>query len=69
MKENDIKEAVIDHVEKIYEMAKNELEKVQCPQHGQALQKLDFDRSSGRFNIKTCCDQGEQLVTSAINKL
>jgi hypothetical protein len=66
---NQIQDAVIDHVQKIYEQAKVELEKVQCPVHGTALKKLDFDRSCGRFNIETCCDQGENLVNEAITKL
>ncbi len=69
MKENDVKEAVIDHVQKVYELAKVELEKVQCPQHGQALKKLDFDRTNGRFKIETCCAQGESIVNEAITKL
>lgn len=69
MKETDVKEAVIDHVQQIYEQAKVELEKVQCPEHGQALKKLDFDRANGRFAIETCCDQGEKLVNEAITRL
>ena len=69
MKEADVKEAVIDHVQQIYEQAKKELEKVQCPQHGQALKKLDFDRANGRFGIETCCEEGEKLVNEAIAKL
>lgn len=69
MKEEDVKEAVIDHVQKIYEQSKLELEKVQCPQHGQALKKLDFDRANGRFAIETCCEEGEKLVNEAIKHL
>ncbi|MCK5883721.1 MAG: hypothetical protein KAG61_08535 [Bacteriovoracaceae bacterium] len=69
MKETDVKDAVIDHVQQIYEQAKVELSKVQCPEHGKALQKLDFDRANGRFAIETCCDHGETLVNEAIAKL
>lgn len=67
--EDQIKDAVIDQVQKIYEQAKVELEKVQCPVHGQALKKLEFDRSAGRFQIATCCNLGEKLVEEAIAKL
>ncbi len=69
MEEKDIKDAVIDHVEKIYQQAKKDLEKVQCPEHGQALKKLDFDRTNGRFAIETCCAVGERLVNEAIARL
>lgn len=64
-----IEEAVIDHVQRIYEQAKAELSKVKCEEHGQALLKLDFDRANGRFKIETCCDKGETLVNEAITKL
>lgn len=64
--ENQIKEGVIDKVEEMFKMAKVELEKVQCPDHGQALKKLDFNRDIGRFDIECCCDGGEKLVEAAI---
>ncbi len=67
--EGQIKEAVIDKVQQIYEQAKKDLENVQCPEHGKALKALDFDRANGRFKIETCCDQGEKLVNEAITKL
>lgn len=66
---SDIKEGVIDKIQEIFEMSKKELEKVQCPEHGQALKDLQFDRANGRFKIDTCCDAGEALVQAAINKL
>ena len=67
--QEDIKEAVIDHVQKIVEKAREQLLEVQCPQHGQALKRLDFDRANGRFKIETCCDEGEKLVNEGIAKL
>jgi hypothetical protein len=67
--EGQIKEAVIDKVQEIYEQAKKQLDTVQCPEHGKALKTLEFDRANGRFKIETCCDQGEKLVNEAITKL
>lgn len=67
--ENDIKEGVIDKVQEIVEMSKKELMKVQCPEHGQALKELHFDRANGRFKFDTCCKKGEALVEEAIKKL
>ena len=64
-----IEEGVIDQVEKVVKRAKEELEKVQCPEHGQALKSLDFDREQGRFKIDTCCEKGEKLVNEAIEQL
>ena len=66
---DQIREGVIDKVEEMFKMAKAELEKVQCPIHGQALKKLEFNRSIGRFDIETCCDEGEKLVQEAIANL
>jgi hypothetical protein len=67
--QEDIKEAVIDHIELIVSKAKEKLLTVQCPEHGQALKKLDFDRDHGRFKIETCCDEGEKLVNQGIQNL
>ncbi len=64
-----IEGAVIDKVQEIVERSKRELEKIQCPEHGQALKKLDFDRANGRFVIETCCATGETLVNSGIATL
>ena len=64
-----IQDAVIDQVQSVFERAKEELEKIQCPNHGPALKKLEFDRSSGRFKIETCCDDGEKLINDAIATL
>ena len=66
IEEGDVKEAVIDKVQEMYEQAKKELEKAQCPEHGKALKELSFDRSNGRFKIETCCDNGEKPVNDAI---
>jgi len=66
---NEVKEAVIDKVQEMFEQAKSELEKINCPTHGKALKKLEFNRSIGRFDIETCCDQGDKLVQEAIAKL
>lgn len=67
--EKKIEEGVIDKVQEVVERAKKELSHVQCPQHGQALERLDFDREKGRFKIETCCDEGEKLVNTAIQEL
>lgn len=67
--EGQIKEAVIDKVQQIYEDAKKKLDTVQCPDHGKALKTLEFDRANGRFKIETCCDKGENLVNDAIINL
>jgi hypothetical protein len=64
-----IENAVVDHVQKIVDHAKSELEKIECPKHGQALQKLEFDKANGRFKIETCCSDGEGLVNQGIEKL
>lgn len=66
---DDIKEGVIDKIQEIVEMSKKELEKVQCPEHGQALKDLQFDRANGRFKFNTCCKNGEALVEFAIKRL
>lgn len=66
---DEIKEAVIDKVQEMFEKAKLELEKINCPVHGKALKKLEFNRSIGRFDIQTCCDEGEKLVQEAISKI
>jgi|GEM_PF-3272546 len=65
----DIKKSVIDQVEEVVARAKEQLEKVECPDHGQALQKLEFDRAAGRFAIETCCDEGEKIVNEAMAQL
>jgi hypothetical protein len=65
----EVKEAVIDKVQEMFEKAKSELEKVLCPTHGVALKKLEFNRNEGRFNIETCCDEGDKLVQEAIAKI
>lgn len=67
--EGHIKEAVIDKVQEMFELAKKELQKVSCPEHGKALKSLEFDRTNGRFKIDTCCSVGENLVNEAIIKL
>ncbi|WP_127716843.1 hypothetical protein [Halobacteriovorax sp. HLS] len=67
--EGHIKEAVIDKVQEMFELAKKELQKVECPEHGKALNSLEFDRANGRFKIDTCCPVGENLVNEAIIKL
>lgn len=64
-----IEEGIIDKIQEVVEKAKEQLLLVQCPQHGQALKKLDFNREQGRFKIETCCDEGERLVNSAIANL
>ncbi len=64
-----LKEGIVDMIQMVYEKSKEELSKVECPEHGQALKTLDFDRASGRFKIDTCCDVGERLVHEAIEKL
>lgn len=66
---DNIKEGVIDKIQEIFDMSKKELEKVQCPEHGQALKDLQFDRTNGRFKFDTCCPEGESLVEAAIQKL
>lgn len=67
--EAKIKDAIVDHIQEIVDKSRLELQKVQCPEHGQALKKLDFDRAQGRFKIETCCQQGEELVNEAIQNL
>lgn len=67
--EGQIKEAVIDHLAEMVNQAREKLNKVQCPEHGQALSKLDMIRSEGRFDIQCCCDAGEALVEEAIKDL
>ncbi len=67
--QNMIKSAVIAQVEQVIERSKKQLEAIQCPEHGQALKKLEFNNETVRFNIETCCAQGELLVEEAIAKL
>lgn len=67
--QKEIKEGIIDKVQEVVEKAKEQLKNVQCPEHGQALKRLDFNREEGRFKIETCCDDGEKLVNSAIQNL
>lgn len=64
-----IEEGVIDKVQEVVDKAREQLKQVQCPEHGQALEKLDFNREEGRFKIETCCKEGEKLVNTAINNL
>lgn len=64
-----IEEGVIDKVQEVVDKAREELKQVECPEHGLALKKLDFNRDQGRFKIETCCDEGEKLVNAAINNL
>lgn len=64
-----IKDAVIDKVQLIVDESRKKLETINCSEHGQALKKLDFDRTSGRFKIESCCDIGDKLLTEAIEKL
>jgi len=66
---SDIKEGIIDKIQEIFESSKIKLELVTCPHHGKALKDLQFDRVNGRFKFETCCDQGNKLVQSAIEKL
>lgn len=66
---NDIKEGVVDKIQEIFEQSKKELQKVECPEHGQALKNFEFDRANGRFKFDTCCKDGEALVEAAIAKL
>ncbi|MBT3583654.1 MAG: hypothetical protein HN509_02000 [Halobacteriovoraceae bacterium] len=61
-----VKEAVVDKIQEIFEKAKVDLAKIECPEHGSALLKFEFDRGAGRFKIETCCDGGEKLVNDAI---
>ncbi len=65
----DIKEGVIDKIQEIFESSKIELKKVVCPDHGVALNDLEFDRANGRFKFDTCCPEGNKLVEAAIAKL
>lgn len=67
--EGQIKEAVIDHLQEVVDQARAKLELIQCPEHGQALKKLEMVRAEGRFDIKCCCDIGEKLVEEAIGSL
>lgn len=67
--QEDIKKSVIDQVEQVVARAKEQLLNVECPDHGQALQKLEFDRTAGRFAIETCCDEGEKMVNEALAHL
>lgn len=64
-----IEEGVIDKVQEVVDKAREQLNQVQCPEHGQALKKLDFMRDQGRFKIETCCEEGEKLVNKAIQDL
>jgi ssDNA-binding Zn-finger/Zn-ribbon topoisomerase 1 len=64
-----IEDGVIDKLEEVVDKARKELMTVQCPEHGQALKKLDFKRDEGRFQIETCCENGEKLVNAEIQKL
>ncbi|MCO4793178.1 MAG: hypothetical protein KC493_05685 [Bacteriovoracaceae bacterium] len=66
---DDIKEGMVDKIQEIFDKSKLEMEKIQCPEHGQALKNFEFDRTNGRFKIDTCCPDGEKLVQEAINKL
>ena len=65
----NIEDGVIDKLEEVVDKAKKELMTIQCPEHGQALKKLDFKRDEGRFKIETCCEEGEKLVNKAIQNL
>lgn len=67
--ENQIKDAVIDQLSQVIDQAREKLKTVQCKEHGQALEKLGFDRARGRFDIVCCCDAGEALVEEAIKDL
>ena len=67
--EGEIKEAVIDHLQEVVDQAKAALQKIECPEHGQALKELKMNREEGRFQIDCCCDAGEKLVEEGINKL
>ncbi len=67
--EDALKEGIVDMIQLVFERSKEELLKVECPEHGKALKTLDFDRDSGRFKIDTCCEQGEALVQKAIENL
>ena len=64
-----VQQAVIDQIEKVVERSKSQLEKIDCPKHGQALKKLEFNKKTARFNIDTCCPEGEKLVEEAISKI
>ena len=69
IKEADVTGAVKDQVENVFDRAKEQLLKIQCSEHGQALKTLDFDKSNGRFKIETCCSAGEALINNAITSL
>lgn len=64
--EGEIKEAVIDHLQEVVDQSRETLLKVNCPEHGTALKKLDMVRAEGRFVIECCCPAGEALVEAAI---
>jgi ssDNA-binding Zn-finger/Zn-ribbon topoisomerase 1 len=65
----NIKEGVVDKIQEIFEKSKVQLQKVQCPEHGQALKELEFDRGNGRFKFDTCCVEGNKLVEAMIANL